>query len=260
MSSNSTNAAYATLAVLALLVAAGPMASAQSTGFGTVVAPQNGDTTYELSGIDIVWCFIDDDDSTSLNSDEALYLVPASSCPSAVPVNAIRASNPVSGQTKGSQVRSSHSDFDDPIISLSYTMRIVDMDGDDTFTAGDTLVLDVGSSGTLTINDVIISGSNAGTIVTSGTSGINGELRELGDEQSEDYNFFDADGSGEYDSGDVIYLDLDSNNFATIQDVRFGTSDFGGVVNVTSFDTVFSLSYSHDGSKPRFWCFIDDDD
>ena len=214
---NNLNKTLGLFVVVALALAIVPTTSAQTTqaAFGTVVDSDDGDTTYTLlAGSPALFCFVDDDASGTFNSDESVYLAVACTT---VAGNDVRIANSGSN-AKGSQVRSSNADFGNPLTALPGAGGWYDADGDTFFTAGETWYHDTDASGTVTVNDIVLSGSNAGNVVTASTSGLNNPLTALAIAST----FFDADGSTAYDSGDVVYHDSDGSGDASVQDVRLG--------------------------------------
>ncbi len=236
--------------------------------FGQPLTPSSNETTFVLetpsafdpdSPSDTI-AYVDDDNDGQLDPDEAVY-VAQDPCGS-VSGNDVRIANPVTGGL-GSQVRASHADFGDPLTapcsgSTPSTMGFLDADGDDMFSAGDTAFVDRDGDGTVSVRDVVLSGPDAGTVVESSYNLL---WNSLGPYDGV-LRFLDSDGGAVYDHGDVLYLDSDLDDLATVQDIPLGTVSFGAPLGPTDAQTtfVFATPLGFDSFDPaENFAYVDDD-
>ncbi|MCA1814174.1 MAG: FlxA-like family protein [Halobacteriales archaeon] len=245
-----------------------PNAVAQTTTasnftFGSVVAPGNGDTTYILQTAGLTFAdldFVDDDGDGTFDSTEPVYL-PATAG-ATVAGNDIRIAN-TGTFAKGSQVRATNSDFGNVLNgALGGVFDFYDADGDGTFSTGDVMYYDQAGAGAgvVSVNDIVLSGADAGTVVKSNTAGLNNVL--FGGAAGT-ISYFDADGDGTYSANDVVYYD-DPNGagapnlgLASIQDVIWSGTQYGHVLAPGDVETTGILQTA--GLTFADLDFVDDD-
>ncbi|MDX1611303.1 MAG: hypothetical protein R3185_02965, partial [Candidatus Thermoplasmatota archaeon] len=170
-------------------------------GFGYVLGPGEPTLPLKVGNIPFLIKYIDDDGDNRFDTDEAV--IASSTGVNEVVGNDLRMANPLDGQL-GTQIRASDREFGIPVRDLVVQGAYFDSDGDGRWTAGDTAFLDllnVGTPGQVSVGDIIISGPDAGTVVASGYTLLNNQVRILG----EVLVYYDADGDNQWDSGDTLY-------------------------------------------------------
>ncbi len=241
------------------LIPAYPAAAAPNTM--DALALGDGDVTHTLGafGESTRFVFVDDDTDGIFDSSEAVYLQRISG-PGRVGGLDVRVANPGSFSL-GSQVRGSDGDFGNtvdatfPRALTTADLAYFDADGDAAFSPGDTMFLDVNDSDTVAVNDIILSGSDAGTLVTSSHSLLNNALLRHGLPSGDTLvGVFDADGDGVYTLGDQVFFDLRVPGLATVQDLRASGSGFGHALADVDAETVYALGAY--GVAPSAWNLV----
>lgn len=168
-----------------------------------------------------VWCFLDDNGDAVYGPEEPAFL--AMAC-GVVQAGDVRIANPVVGAL-GSVVRATNPDAGKTTTAFPGTPAFDDLNGDAVYERGEPVYLDSDATLTVSPGDVALSGANAGQAVRTSSMRLNDALVALSGPPSS----FDADGSGGYNVGDLVYLDVDANAHVTPGDIRIGLgSGFSG--------------------------------
>lgn len=180
---------------------------------GTIADLRDADVTYRLEGFDDDWTFQHRDPETdeTFSGSEAAYLTSGTK----IARFAVRLANPPSGHEPGSQVVSEDGDWRVEVVEIDGELAYSDAD-DDGFDANDTLYYDVEATGEAERGDLVLSGGDAGHLV-SGDRGDQGV-----DLTSYDgtVRYVDANGNGVYGGGDLVYADTDDDDTVTNDDVQ----------------------------------------
>lgn len=205
--------------------------------------------TLDTTGAPETWAFLDTDGDGNLDTDEGVYLAQSSS---EVQILDIRVANNPEGNS-GSTVSSNDRDYADELESLDGQPSYFDADGNGAMGPKDTLYYDQDSpsSGEVSIRDIVLTGSEAGTLVSSDSEGLGNPLEEVAIEIA----FHDRDGEGTYSEDDEVYLDRDGDGFVTAVDVQL-TTELGRFVRSSDEDAVARIS---DDSAPDRMIVSDDD-
>lgn len=188
---------------------------------GTIVAGGDADVTYLLETFSDTWELQhrDPDGDDSLDVNEGVYLTTGSK----VSTFAVRLANPPSGDQAGSQVIEQDSDHGISTKDLSGSLMYDDKDGNGQFSSGNVLYYDLSGSGSgeVSSRDVILSGSNAGNLVSGSGSSL--------DSYNGDLHYFDADGNEVYDGADIVYADTNNDDIVKSYDVQLsdGNDPYG---------------------------------
>ncbi|MDX1611323.1 MAG: hypothetical protein R3185_03065, partial [Candidatus Thermoplasmatota archaeon] len=242
--------ASALLAALSLLLVPAAGLAQEFDPFPVRLGDPDVTGILETSGVFDDFVFIDLDGDGALDADEHLYLGRSGRD---LEAGAIRLANPPVG-VLGSSVEAGDPDEGGSIDRLSGDLGYFDADGDERFTHGDLLFLDRSDSrrNEVSAQDVILSGDEAGTIVTS---------HNLVGSPLEDYDgriaYLDGDGNQRFGPGDRVYLDTNRDGFASVQDVTLGVTEFGRVVEPGDPGTVLALEPT--GDVPDLVVFVDSD-
>ena len=231
----------------------GTVADLRLTGprSGQQVGPEDYDAAHGLKpGVLGAFCYVDQDADTAFDTSEPVYY---GACLGTVAAKDIRISNPPTG-VKGSRVRISDADFAHPTLPLSGArLAYDDADGNGHLGPFETVYLDADASLSVTVHDIVLSGSNAGIVVTG--SGANNDpvlWLDLHDA------YFDADARGSYSDVADVYLDNDASGTATVSDLRLtgsGVHSFGTLVGEADSDTTFALA----ATPYNAICYADND-
>lgn len=156
---------------------------------------------------------VDDDGDGRPDVDEALYLQADAGD---VATADVRVAYPPEG-SRGSQVRTPDPDAGHATVPVDGDLAYRDHDGDDAFGTDDVLYhdLDDGGSDDVTVGDVVLSGSRAGTVVASGHDELSSPLASFPGVLA----FLDADGDDRYEIDDGLVVDTDDDGFLTAGDV-----------------------------------------
>lgn len=237
-------------AALVLALAPGALAQAQEPGFGSIVGDLGDDAEHVIdAGGPDSFRFSDSDDDGSLDSGEAVYLTDGSTSD----VDDVRLANPLDG-SPFTMIRSGDDDVDLELDSLSGTLRFFDADRSGRFSPGDTVYYDLSGSGEadVSVNDVVLAGTQAGTLVRSGYEEFGFATQDF--EQTPSYGFYDEDDDGNLDTDEGVVVDADDDDLVTIGDIRLsGTAggDGGTIVEAGDNDVTYVLD-RFDGS----WGFV----
>ena len=241
-----------------------------SNAAGVQITATDIETTYALvsdAGLTNTFgaaptCFVDVDGNGVYNAGEPAYLQAAAACG----VDSVAAGDyrliGAQGFMGGTLVKGSDDDFARDTIALVTPVALFcffDADGTGAYSAGDVLYLETGAAGgTVTVNDIALSGANAFTTVTAATTGLNNACIvavgaggfPAGFDNTvafADIGVFDADGIGAAlrTTGDFLYLDFDSSATPSINDLRMtkvGSLAAGTLVKVGDIDTQYTLT------------------
>lgn len=205
--------------------------------------------TLETSSAPDTWTFLDRDGNGILNEDEPVYLSQGSSQAQLLDV---RIANPPEGSS-GSYVLSGDEDEDDTLTSLGGGLAYYDENGDGTLTSTDTLYFDRSgsNSGVVSTLDVVLSGSDAGTLVSSDHDHQGNSLTSV----TADVGYDDRDGDGTFSKDDEVYLDVDQDGYVNARDVHL-TEEIGRFVQPGDDDATTRLTTN---GAPDEEIFVDDD-
>lgn len=109
----------------------------------------------------------------------------------------------------------------EPLGLPAASLCAIDADGDGAYDAGEVLVVDADSINCVTnteVNDLRLSGPNAGTLVRAGDADHDVPVLSVND----DVKYFDANGNNVLDRGDTAYIDIvaTANNRVDVGDLR----------------------------------------
>lgn len=210
------------------------------TAFGEFVVALDEDArSVLLAGGPSKVCHVDADAGSDFDPTEAVYY--ADSCTATMPGD-VRIANPPAGQTRGSQVRGTSTDVGVGLraFPVGAAFRFFEKDGDGHVSQSDTVFWDSDGSATVTANDIVLSGPQAGQPQGAGDPLANSALAPLAISP----RYFDANGNAKYGVGDLAYLDTDGSATGTVADVRLGLLPplgFGSLVAPGDVDTTYDL-------------------
>lgn len=204
----------ALLVLVAVAVASAP-AAGQIGDFGYQAGSSVDDERYQLqSGGPQHVLLVDDNGNERIDDGEAVFL---STQTSTVSTAAVRLASPDTGQL-GSQVESGDSNQGSSALQVTGDITYLDIDGDNRFSRDEPIFFEDDGLDTSQVDsgDLVLRGEGAGSVVASGDWRVSQSTSSL----STAFRFFDADDDGSYSLGDRVYLDLYTDGWASVPDVR----------------------------------------
>lgn len=228
--------------LLLFSIASSAQAQTQQPGFGEVVPDmddEDAENVFATSGAPDSFMFRDANDDGSLSSGEAVYLAQGSTTEE----GDVRLANPRDGSAL-TKIGAGADDTGLELTSLSGELGYFDIDRNGYLSAGDAVYFDHDGSGEgqVSLRDVILTGPNAGSLVTSGNDRFGNGLESLSTDH--DLGYHDEDDDGDYDTEDGAVIDLDADGWVSVSDVRLTDTsggDGGTLVEATDDDVTFAL-------------------
>ena len=227
-----------------LVVSLAPQAQAQdrAPGFGEVVGDldtEEAEHEIATSGAADQVSFRDADGDGALDNGEAVFLAQGST----TEAGDVRLANPIEGSSL-EKVGAGDSDTVLDLTSLAGQIRFFDSDYNGHISEGDAVYhdLDDGRSDQVSQNDVILTGPNAGSLVSSGNERFGNGLDTV--TTSPTFGYYDRDTDGNDDTADAAVVDIDADGWMSVSDVRLtetNTSAGGTIVAAGDQDVTYTL-------------------